>query len=244
MDYRKSIEERVEWIKSVLASAHADGIVLGMSGGKDSALVGILARMATPNVTGIIMPCQSSRNYGEDRDHALLLNEKFDIKTLEVDLTPVKEALNAVLIPLDESQTPMAYANVNPRLRMLTLYNYAQRKNYLVAGTGNRSEFTMGYFTKWGDGAFDLNPITDLTATEVFEMLRHLDCPSEIIDKAPSAGLFEGQTDEKDMGITYKDLDTYLLTGVATPEVKQKVDNTYARTAHKRAMGKTFKKLN
>ena len=242
MDYAKSVRERVQWIKDLLSESGAKGVVLGMSGGKDSVLVAILARMATPNVTGIIMPCQSKRNYGEDRDHGLMICEKYDVKVLEADLTEVKEAFEKVLLPLDESQTPMAYANVNPRLRMITLYNYAQRKGYLVAGTGNRSEKTMGYFTKWGDGACDFNPIGDLTATEVIEMLYYLECPTCIMEKAPSAGLFEGQTDEQDMGITYKELDTYLLTGVATKEVKEKVDSAERRCEHKRTMGRVCPK--
>lgn len=242
MDYAKSVSARVQWIKDLLSESGAKGVVLGMSGGKDSVLVAILARMATPNVTGIIMPCQSKRNYGEDRDHGLMICEKYDVKALEADLTEAKEALERILIPLDDSQTPMAYANINPRLRMITLYNYAQRKGYLVAGTGNRSEKTMGYFTKWGDGACDFNPIGDLTATEVIEMLYYLDCPTCIMEKAPSAGLFEGQTDEQDMGITYKELDTYLLTGEATKEVKEKVDNAERRCEHKRTMGRVFPK--
>lgn len=242
MDYEKIVMARVKWIKDLLAESGAKGVVLGMSGGKDSVLVGILCRMATPNVTGIIMPCQSKRNYGEDRDHGLLVCEQYDIKVLEADLTPAKEAMEKILEPLDESQTPMAYANINPRLRMITLYNYAQRKGYLVAGTGNRSEITMGYFTKWGDGACDFNPIGDLTATEVLELLYYLDCPRCIVEKAPSAGLFEGQTDEQDMGITYKELDTYLLTGDATKEVREKVDSAEKRAEHKRAMGRVFPK--
>ena len=240
MEFEKTVLERVNWIKEILAEAGAKGIVLGMSGGKDSALVGILCRMATPNVTGIIMPCQSRRNLGEDRDHALMLNEKFDIQTLEVDLTPVKEAFETVLLPLDANQNPMAYANINPRLRMICLYNYAKRRNYLVAGTGNRSELTMGYFTKWGDGAFDLNPIADLTVSEVYKLLRYLDCPEEIIKKPPSAALYDGQTDEEEMGIRYADLDRYILTGEATPEVKAKVDRAEYRTEHKRSLGRMF----
>ncbi len=240
MDYESVVMSRVKWIKELLAESGAKGVVLGMSGGKDSVLVSILCRMATPNVTGIIMPCQSKRNYGEDRDHGLLVCEHYDIKVLEADLTKAKEALEEILEPLDESQTPMAYANINPRLRMITLYNYAQRKGYLVAGTGNRSEITMGYFTKWGDGACDFNPIGDLTATEVIELLYYLDCPSCIMEKAPSAGLFEGQTDEQDMGITYKELDTYLLTGEASKEVRDKVDGAEKRTEHKRAMGRIY----
>ena len=129
MDFEKEMMARAAWVKEVLAEAGADGVVLGLSGGKDSALAAIICRMATPNVGGIIMPCESKRHYSKDKDNALKLAEKFDVKTLEVDLTPVKQAFREVLKELDESQTPMAYANINPRLRMITLYNYAQRKN-------------------------------------------------------------------------------------------------------------------
>lgn len=240
MELQKEIMARVAWIKEMLEESGAKGIVLGMSGGKDSAIVGILCRMATPNVTGIIMPCESKRNYTEDRDDAILLCEKYDIKTLEVDLTPVKECFRNLVEDLDENQNPMAYANMNPRLRMITLYNYAQRKGYLVAGTGNKSEVTMGYFTKWGDGAYDLNPIGDLTVEEIYKLLRYLECPSSIIDKAPSAALFEGQTDEQEMGITYADLDRYILTGEATPEVKEKIENAKRRSAHKKHLGRIY----
>lgn len=240
MELQKEIMARVAWIKEMLEESGAKGIVLGMSGGKDSAIVGILCRMATPNVTGIIMPCESKRNYTEDKDDAILLCEKYDIKTLEVDLTPVKECFRNLVEDLDENQNPMAYANMNPRLRMITLYNYAQRKGYLVAGTGNRSEVTMGYFTKWGDGAYDLNPIGDLTVEEIYKLLRYLECPLSIIEKAPSAALFEGQTDEQEMGVTYADLDRYILTGEATPEVKEKIENAKRRSAHKKHLGRVY----
>ena len=98
----------------------------------------------------------------------------------------------------------------------------------------------MGYFTKWGDGAFDLNPIADLTVSEVYKLLRYLDCPEEIIKKPPSAALYDGQTDEEEMGIRYADLDRYILTGEATPEVKAKVDRAEYRTEHKRSLGRMF----
>lgn len=240
MDIATLVESKVNWIKKVLSEAHAKGVVLGMSGGKDSALVGILCKMATENVTGIIMPCEAKRNFLEDRDHALLINEKYGIQTFEIDLTQVKKLFAKQLEALDQSQTPMAYANMNPRLRMITLYNFAQRKGYLVAGTGNLSEMTMGYFTKWGDGAFDFNPIADMTATEVFAMLRYLGCPKEIIDKAPSAALYEGQTDEEEMGIKYADLDLYIRQGTGSEITKNKVDKAKASTAHKRKMGRIY----
>ena len=136
----------------------------------------------------------------------------------------------------------MAYANINPRLRMTTLYAYAYKHGYLVAGTGNRSEAMMGYFTKWGDGAYDFNPISDLTVTEVYELLRYLKAPSEIIDKAPSAGLYEGQTDEQEMGISYAEIDDYLLYQKGSPSAVEKIEKTILRTAHKRNVAKNYKR--
>lgn len=240
-ELRTEITNRVNWIKTVLSDANAKGVVLGGSGGKDSVLVSILCRMATPYVTSIIMPCQSKRNFEEDKEHALLINEKYDIKTEIVDLTSAKEVLTDLLTPISDKKNDMAFANINPRLRMITLYNYAQREGYLVAGTGNRSEITMGYFTKWGDGASDFNPIADLTVTEIYKMLYFLDCPEVIIDKAPSAGLYEGQTDEQDMGISYKAIDKYLLTGEATEKDKRIIETALDRNAHKRALGKVYR---
>ena len=127
-----------------------------------------------------------------------------------------------------------AIANIAPRLRMITLYTVAASENRLVAGTGNASEYYMGYFTKWGDGAYDLNPIADLTATEVFEFLRYLKAPEAVITKAPSAGLFEGQTDEEDMGVTYAAIDRYIQTGEAEEKDKAIIDRYHSRSEHKR----------
>ena len=143
---------------------------------------------------------------------------------------------------LDENRNPMAYANMNPRLRMITLYNYAQRKNYLVCGTGNLSERTMGYFTKWGDGAFDFNPIGDLTVREIYKLLTYAECPEEIIKEPPSAALFEGQTDEQELGITYEEIDEYLLNGNASEEARAKIEAASKRAEHKRTLGRVYPK--
>lgn len=234
-NYEEEIRNRVQFIKERLAEAHANGIIFGNSGGKDSALVGILCRMATENVLGVIMPCQSKQNYGQDTDDAIAVAEKFDIKNITVDISKTKETIYSAISDVCDISS-MAGNNINPRLRMTTLYTIAQSKNYLVAGTGNRSEIFMGYFTKWGDGGSDFNPIADLTATEVFEFLRYLEAPMSIIEKAPSAGLFDGQTDEMEMGISYAEIDKFILTGEGTDEAKQKLISTNQRTAHKRRM--------
>lgn len=231
-DWKKEIAQRVAKIKQTLEDAGASGIAFGSSGGKDSALVGILCKMATDNIVGVIMPCQSPGNYKQDLQDAMLLARTYSIDHIIVDLTQTKETiLKAINRDISISQT--ANININPRLRMTTLYAVATSHNYLVAGTGNRSEIHMGYFTKWGDGAFDLNPIQDLTKTEIFEFLKYLNAPEVFYTKAPSAGLFEGQTDESDMGITYDELDLYLLTG-KKGENFHKIEKANKNTQHKR----------
>lgn len=182
LNCKQEVETRVEWIKNLLKTTGAKGIVYGNSGGKDCTLVSILSKMATDNVTGIIMPCESSRNFGIDREHAILVGEKYDIPQIEIDLTPVKQAFRNVLSD-SIGDCAMAYANINPRLRMTTLYAYAYKNNLLVAGTGNRSEAMMGYFTKWGDGAYDFNVISDLTVREIYEILRYLGARTKLLKK-------------------------------------------------------------
>ncbi|MDY4430814.1 NAD(+) synthase [Evtepia sp.] len=232
-DYAAETEKRIQFIRQALADAHADGILFGNSGGKDSALVGILCKLACENTEGIIMPCSSKRNFTIDKDDGMEVANQFGIKTRVLDLTAQKElAMENLSAIADLSDA--AIANIAPRLRMISLYAVAASENRLVAGTGNASEFYMGYFTKWGDGAYDLNPIADLTATEIFEFLRYLKAPEAVITKAPSAGLFEGQTDEEDMGVTYAAIDKYITTGQANEKDKAIIDRYHARSDHKR----------
>ena len=234
-DFKKEVEDRIAFIQAKLAESGASGIIFGNSGGKDSALVGILCKMACDNTVGIIMPCTSRRNYGEDKEDGNALAEQFGIETRLVDLSSVKEEFLGQIADVTEATDP-AKANIAPRLRMLTLYTIGQSENRLVAGTGNRSEGYMGYFTKWGDGAYDFNPIGDLTVTEIYEFLDYLDAPESIRKKAPSAGLFEGQTDESEMGVTYAAIDRYITTGEATEHDKAIIDRFHSRSEHKRHM--------
>lgn len=235
-DYKLETEKRVAFIKKAMADAHADGIVFGNSGGKDSALVGILCKMACSNVLGVIMPCQSKRNFGEDMDDGMDVAKQFNIETITVDLTSVKEEM-VKQIESVTSATDTAKSNIAPRLRMTTLYTIAQSRNAMVAGTGNKCELYMGYFTKWGDGGCDINPIADLTVSEIYEFLTYLNAPENIIKKAPSAGLFEGQTDEQEMGVTYKQIEEVMATGTTDDKAAaEKIIRINARTEHKRRM--------
>ncbi len=238
-DYSEETKKRVEFIKYQLKISGAKGVVYGNSGGKDSALVGILCKKATDNVLGVIMPCQSKRNYEEDTKDGLEVAQKFDIKTVTVDLSDVKKTLTDEISKVCEISS-LAGANIAPRLRMTTVYTIGQSLGYLVAGTGNASEAKMGYYTKWGDGAHDFNPISDLTVTEIYEFLRYLEAPECIIKKAPSAGLFDGQTDENEMGITYKAIDDYILYGKGDEKTIEKIEAAYKRNEHKRKMPATY----
>ena len=234
-DWKAELEGRVAWIRGLVEGSGVKGIIFGNSGGKDSALVGILCKAACENTVGVIMPCASRRNYGEDADDGRALAKQYGIETCVVDLTGVREAELAALRGITEV-TDLALANIAPRLRMTTLYTIAAAEGRLVAGTGNRSEAYMGYYTKWGDGACDFNPIADLTATEVLEFLRWLGAPRSILEKAPSAGLFDGQTDEKEMGVTYEEISRVMAGQPVRPEAEAIIARRHAAAAHKLRM--------
>lgn len=241
-DYQKELEDRVSFLRDLLKKTRAKGFVFGNSGGKDSALVGILCKKACDNTIGIIMPCNSKRNYNEDKNDGDELAKKFNIEERILDLTPVFNAELEAFNRIAKTNNSVLI-NIPPRLRMTSLYAVAASENLLVAGTGNRSERFMGYFTKWGDGAFDVNPISDLTVTEVYEFLRYLDAPKNIINKAPSAGLYEGQTDEKDMGVTYDAIDRYIFGQQVTEQEKEVIERYHRNSEHKRHMSPVYKDI-
>ena len=161
--------------------------------------------------------------------------KKFNIDTRTVDITPVKlDLIKAIEGKAELNKS--AISNIAPRLRMATLYAIGAAEGKLVAGTGNRAETYMGYFTKYGDGGCDFNPIIDLTVGEIYEFLAYLGAPANIIKKAPSAGLYEGQTDEKEMGVTYAAIDKYILTGQGDPKDIAIIDRYHRNSEHKRRM--------
>lgn len=242
-NYAQELERRVAFIRALLRESGAKGIVFGNSGGKDSALVGILCKMACGNTVGIMMPCQSARNFGEDMADGGDMARQFGIENKTIDLTKLKEDMMEAVGALT-ALNDAAVSNIAPRLRMTALYTYAAANGCLVAGTGNRSERYMGYFTKWGDGACDFNPIADLTVGEVYDFLRYLHAPEHIIEKAPSAGLFEGQTDEAEMGVTYAAIDRYILEGTANENDRAIIDRYHRTSAHKRKLPAVFEDFN
>ncbi|MDN5331945.1 MAG: synthase [Tepidanaerobacteraceae bacterium] len=231
MEIAKLSEALVEWLKERVKESGAKGAVFGLSGGIDSAVVGVLCKKAFgENCLGLIMPCYSDQ---KDEDDAIKVAEKFDIPYKKIVLNSVFDAFTNIL---DKTDNRNVIANIKPRLRMTTLYYYAGFNNYLVVGTGNKSELTVGYFTKYGDGGVDLLPLANLVKKQVRDLALYLGIPRDIIEKPPTAGLWEGQTDEGEMGITYEELDEYILTGKARPEVEEKIKNLTRKSEHKRRL--------
>jgi len=247
LDYREVEKTIVNYIKNMLEQSSCSGLVLGISGGIDSATVASLcARAVGPSkVLGLIMPTRSTPR--EDLRDAEELAIGLGIKRRVIDVSEVQDLVSK-LYSDDGGLSRIAYGNIAARLRMTLLYLYSNNDNLLVVGSGNRSELLVGYFTKYGDGGVDILPIGDLYKTYVKELARWLGIPQRIIDKKPSAGLWPGQTDEDELGITYRELDLALYalidlglsveetsakTGIETDKVRR-VSLMVERSQHKR----------
>ena len=236
-DFASLADEIAGWLRFQMDQVGAKRLVLGLSGGIDSAVVCALCTMAAgpSRVIPAIMPIHSRP---EDVRDAELVASAFEVVPRVIDLVPAHDALVAAM-PGDDaagledanvdparqaSRHQLALANVKPRLRMTTLYYLANRYNGLVVGTGNKTELAIGYFTKYGDGGVDVLPLGDLDKTAVRGLARALGVPEPVISKAPSAGLWEGQTDEAEIGVTYDVLDRALAL-FAGAETREPLDS-------------------
>jgi NAD+ synthase len=260
-DYAALADGIAAWLRSHMDQAGASRLVLGLSGGIDSAVVCALCTMAAgpARVVAAIMPIQSR---AADLHDAETVARTFDVAPYLIDLAPAFDALVSAM-PQDgaagleddgvdpetrERRRQLALANVKPRLRMTSLYYLANRYNGLVVGTGNKTELRIGYFTKYGDGGVDLLPLGDLDKTAVRALAQTLGVPEPIIAKAPSAGLWEGQTDEAEIGITYADLDsalTKLHDGRASeidPAIAARIATLVSVSEHKRRPAPVFRR--
>ena len=242
------VESLTQWIRRHVGSTTASGLVVGLSGGIDSATVARLCQLAMPDAAvGVILPCHSDP---EDAVDAALAARHFELPTVTVNLDATFDALTAELRtalpgpptavgqPRDDERTRLPLANLKPRLRMTSLYYVANTMNYLVAGTGNRSELAIGYYTKYGDGGVDLLPIGNLLKSEVRALALELGVPAPFIEKPPSAGLWIGQTDEAEMGFSYEALESYLRDGPGgvSPALALRIERLTRASAHKRAL--------
>ncbi|MGL4343548.1 MAG: NAD(+) synthase [Metamycoplasmataceae bacterium] len=229
MNLKEYYNYLVAWLKEEVKKTGAKGVVIGISGGIDSALVASIAKKAFPNNSlGILMPINKSRKF--DVDHGIELCQKinldYQIINLENEYIDFKNKINI--------QKILTGANLQARLRMITLYAIAQEKDYLVLGTDNKAEYDLGYFTKYGDGACDLLPIVHLFKSQVFELAKILDLPQNIIQKIPSGGLWENQEDEKELGFTYNDYEKFCKNELKNTNIKNKILLQIAKTEHKR----------
>lgn len=224
----------IDWIKTYVKNSGAKGVVIGNSGGKDSAVVIALCvkALGKDNVLTVALPCSS---INQDLKDANLVANTFGVKMLTIDLSSVFENLSLEIEgKIFDNIAPYVSINIRPRLRMTTLYTIAQQYNYLVAGTGNACEGFVGYTTKWGDNASDFNPIAEFTVSEVLEIGKILGVPSEIINKAPNDGLGMG-TDEEKLGVTYKEIEEYISTGKTSNQASmEKIEKLHKQSAHKR----------
>lgn len=214
------VQRIANWIRTKMEEANRKGLVLGMSGGVDCSVVARICQVANVPIHLVLMPYDANTKNANSQIHAMELVKKFGFTYHIFDIKPVVDALTISMqeefsSASSDANHTLANANIRPRIRMTYLYQFAQLNNYFVVGTGNMSERTVGYFTKWGDGACDINPLGFLTKAEVYIIAKFLEIPYSIIDKKPSADLWENQTDEEELGMSYLQIDNYILKGTS-----------------------------
>lgn len=211
IDPKFVVENISKFINKIIVQSRSDGLVVGLSGGIDSSLAAYISVKAADNdkIMGLIMPSETTPE--EDVEDAVLVADNLGIKREIIPIDGLLEQFTQLNVPsTSDEQVKKADANLKARIRMIILYYHANSMNRLVIGTGNKSELCVGYFTKYGDGGVDLLPLGDLYKTDVQKIAIYLKMSQNIINKPPSAGLWQGQTDEDEMGITYPVLDKIL----------------------------------
>lgn len=249
-DAKKETKKIVEFIREYYKKNNLGGAVLGISGGKDSAVVAALLveALGSENVLGLTLPCHSKQ---KDKDGAKLISEHYGFKLLNIDLTEVYDTFKKEIYKLGdytEEELKNSDINIKPRLRMSSVYYMAALmtsltgKTYLVAGTSNRCELYVGYFTKGGDSVHDIAPIADLTVEEVLAVGKVLNVPKEVLYRVPDDGL-SNQTDEEKLGVTYKEIADYIEGKKLPKKVSTKIEKLHNNSLHKFNIP-TYKKEN
>ena len=246
-DAKRETQNIIDFIQEYYYKNNVDGAIIGISGGKDSAVVAALMTKAIgkENVIGVTMPCHTVESARSDAE---LISNYYGFKLINFDLTDIYESFKDELKHLGnftEEETKNSDINIKPRLRMLTLYylgalySKLKGKTYLVIGTSNKSELYVGYFTKGGDSVHDLAPIADLTVSEVIKIGEYLKVPEKVLYKTPSDDLSD-QTDEEKLGVKYSDIETVMKeeeTGmksfIISDDVRKKVKRLHQNNLHK-----------
>lgn len=231
----------IEFIRNYYKENHLGGVILGVSGGKDSGVVAglFVEALGKENVIGVTLPCHSKE---EDKMDAKLVSDYYGFQLINFDITKVFDSFKEELKNLGEyteEQTKDSDINLKPRLRMSTLYYLAallskvNGKTYLVAGTSNKCELYVGYFTKGGDSVHDISPIADFTVDEVIAIGEYLKVPEKVLYKTPNDGL-SNQTDEDKLGVKYKDIANYMEDKMSVDEVtRSKIEKLHNNNLHK-----------
>jgi NAD+ synthase len=231
------------FIRDYVAQSRMDGIVIGMSGGIDSIVAASLSIKAIgpDKVTAVLMP--SAHTEKQAMRDVVYFCEDHNVEYMQFNIQPILDVfMSQFKDNIDNwfEPSPLAVANLAPRTRMMLLYSVANTKNRLVCGTSNRTEYLLGYFTKWGDGAADIEPLIHLLKREVYNAARELEVPQSFIDRVPTAGLWPNQTDEGEIGMSYAEMDANIealdVKGWTFPinESEKKVIYMHERTEHKR----------
>ncbi|TNH08014.1 NAD(+) synthase [Testudinibacter sp. TR-2022] len=234
----------VEWLEQQRHFYAAKGYVIGISGGIDSAVVVNLLMKTGAPVQGLILP--SDTTSAQDIAYAYAVAKSAGCAVIEASISPSYRTFMQSMQPLfrdDAERQNVIAGNVQARLRMITLYAAAQNQQAIVVGTDNAAEWHTGYFTKYGDGGVDVVPLVQLRKEQVFELGRLLGVPQAVLDKAPSAGLWQGQTDEDEMGVSYAEIDAFLRGETVSVQAQKQIDFWHNRSHHKRMLAPAPQKM-
>jgi len=236
-DVKSYIDYLIKWLRELSIKTKTNGFVVGVSGGVDSALVATLVKKANDNSLGVWIDIDSSE---DAKKNAMRVINDLNLKYQEINLSEINQSLSETILlnsnakNINQELTRLAIGNTKSRLRMVTLYQIANWKNFLVVGTSNKDEIYVGYYTKFGDGSADIYPIASLSKEEVYLLARELKINEEILNATPSGDLWENQSDEEELGVTYQEISAHREGKCLDLEKKKIIERYHLNSAHKR----------